>query len=268
MSLKILKKPLLFLSSILSFFNTGCSEDPDLFVKDDSSDQTQSPSDNNASEMFSESILVFSKTAGFRHASIEKGVQLIMDLGAQNNFLVEHSEISSDINAENLSKYEVVVFLNTTGDILDANQQIIFERYIQAGGSFMGVHAAADTEYDWPWYGQLVGAYFESHSDVTSADGEIVIEDHAATEKLPMVWSRTDEWYNFRTVYEEINVLLNLDERTYQGGLMGENHPIAWYHEFDGGRSFYTGGGHTETSYDEPDFQNHLLGGILYCLAR
>jgi type 1 glutamine amidotransferase len=189
-------------------------------------------------------------------------------LGTENNFEISQTENSSDFNSANLGLYKTVVFLNTTGDVLDETQQLAFENYIKAGGSYMGIHAATDTEYDWTWYGQLVGAYFNGHPEIQNATMNVVDGNHQATEHLTADWVRTDEWYNFKDLNSNINVLLNLDETTYQAGTNGENHPIAWYHEFDGGRSFYTGGGHTEASYDEPDFQKHLLGGILYCLGQ
>ena len=132
----------------------------------------------------------------------------------------------------------------------------------------MGVHAATDTEFDWPWYGQLAGAYFDNHPNIQEADMDVVNSEHPATAHLGTSWTRTDEWYNFRDMSANISVLLNLDESSYSGGEDGDNHPIAWFQEFDGGRSFYTGGGHTEASYEEPDFQQHLLGGIFYCLNR
>lgn len=213
-------------------------------------------------------ILVFTKTLGFRHISIEKGISTLSDLGTENNFEISQTENSSDFNSANLGLYKTVVFLNTTGDVLDETQQLAFENYIKAGGSYMGIHAATDTEYDWTWYGQLVGAYFNGHPEIQNATMNVVDGNHQATEHLTADWVRTDEWYNFKDLNSNINVLLNLDETTYQGGTNGENHPIAWYHEFDGGRSFYTAGGHTEASYDEPDFQKHLLGGILYCLGQ
>ena len=135
----------------------------------------------------------------------------------------------------------------------------------------MGVHAAADTEYDWPWYGKLVGGYFDSHPsnpNVRKATINVVNKSHPATEHLSDTWIRTDEWYNYKTLSSETTVLLNLDESSYEGGTNGTNHPIAWYQEFDGGRAFYTGGGHTDDSYDEPMFRQHLLGGIEWCLKR
>lgn len=216
-------------------------------------------------------VLVFTKTEGFRHQSIENGVQALRELGRENDFNVVQTETSEDFNTDKLSKYQLVVFLNTTGDVLNAGQQDAFEDYIRKGGSFLGVHAATDTEFDWPWYGRLVGAYFDGHPNnpnVRAATIDVLDRSHPSTAHLGNTWSRNDEWYNFRSINPNISVLLNLDENSYEGGTNGENHPIAWFHEIDGGRAFYTGGGHTEASFDEPDFRQHLLGGILWCLER
>lgn len=165
-----------------------------------------------------------------------------------------------------LAAYRAVVFLSTTGHVLEPDQQAAFERYIRLGGGFVGIHAAADTEYDWPWYGQLVGAYFASHPEVQSAAVRVADPLDASTLMLPDPWPRTDEWYNFRTNprLAGVHVLLTLDEATYAGGEMGADHPIAWYHAFDGGRAWYTAGGHTSESYAEPLFVAHLWSGIQY----
>lgn len=216
----------------------------------------------------SNKILVFTKTSEFRHTSIEKGIATLSALGQTNDFEVVQTENGSDFNSGNLQQYQVVVFLSTTGDVLNDTQQASFEDYIRAGGNFMGIHAATDTEYDWPWYGELVGAYFNGHPEIQQASINVVDASHPSTSSLPNPWSQTDEWYNFRDINPNINVLLNLDESSYTGGTNGTSHPIAWYHKFDGGRAFYTGGGHSDANYDEPDFQKHLLGGILYCLGR
>ncbi len=218
----------------------------------------------------SNKVLVFSKTEGYRHASIEKGREAIVQLGAKNGFDVDTTEDASFFSTKVLKDYAAVVFLNTTGDCLDNGQQLALRRFIQAGGGFVGVHAAADTEYEWPWYGQLVGAYFNGHpSDPNVRDAEIqrVDSDHGSTQHLPDRWPRTDEWYNYRNIQPDLNILLNLDESTYEGGTNGDNHPIAWYHDFDGGRAFYTGGGHTDSSFEEPEFLQHLLGGIQYAMG-
>ncbi|MEM8848219.1 MAG: ThuA domain-containing protein [Bacteroidota bacterium] len=216
-------------------------------------------------------VLAFTKTTGYRHESIEKGVHTLRQLGRKHNFIVLQTETSEDFTAQNLKNYKLVVFLSTTGDVLNAQQQKVFENYIKSGGSFMGIHAASDTEYNWPWYGKLVGGYFESHPNdpnIRSAKIDVVTKEHPSTAHLPDTWSRNDEWYNYKNLNPAIAVLLNLDESSYEGGTNGKNHPIAWYHEYDGGKAFYTGGGHTKESFDEPDFRQHLLGGILWSLGR
>ncbi len=210
-------------------------------------------------------VLVFSKTAGFRHSSIPVGQAAIKELGADNGFRVTVSEDAATFNDADLRRYEAVVFLSTTGDVLDPVQQASFERYINRGGGYVGVHAASDTEYDWPWYGALVGAYFNGHPAQQDAVVEIEDSRNPSTRGLPWRWERFDEWYNFRSYTDgSVHVLARLDETTYDPGptAMGADHPIAWCQEFDGGRSWYTGMGHTEESYADPLFLSHLLGGI------
>jgi type 1 glutamine amidotransferase len=214
-------------------------------------------------------VLVFSKTAGFRHDSIAAGTQAIRDLGAANNFTVTATEDATAFTTANLSRYAAVVFLNTTGDVLDPTQQSAFESYITGGGGFVGVHSAADTEYDWPFYGNLVGAWFASHPAIQQANVTVEDRAHAATAHLPQTWTRTDEWYNYRTnARTTAHVLASLDESSYAGGSMGGDHPHAWCKTVSGGRSFYTGGGHTQASYADPAFRAHLLGGIRYAAGR
>ncbi|MEW1587773.1 ThuA domain-containing protein [Micromonospora vinacea] len=211
------------------------------------------------------SVLVFSKTAGFRHDSIPTGIAAIQQLGAANGFTVDNSEDGAVFNDANLAKYKAVIWLSTTGDVLNADQQAAFERYVKAGGGYVGIHAASDTEYSWAWYGDLVGAYFANHPQNQQAT--VKVEDHAhpSTAELPDRWSRFDEWYNFQTnPRPDVHVLASLDEKSYTpgAGAMGADHPTAWCQDFDGGRSWYTGGGHTRESYAEPGFLSHLLGGI------
>jgi cytochrome c len=216
-------------------------------------------------------ILVFSKTKGWKHSSIPFGIAAIQKLGLENNFDVDTTKISENFTDSYLSNYSAVVFNCTTGDVLNNEQQAAFERYIQAGGAFVGIHSAADTEYGWPWYGELAGAYFESHpsnSNVQKATVEVVDSTFMASSHLPKKWNRTDEWYNYKSIFRDIKVLAYLDESTYNGGTNGGNHPIAWYHEYDGGRAFYTGFGHTDESFSEPDFLKHLLGGIKYAIGN
>lgn len=214
-------------------------------------------------------VLVFTKTAGFRHSSIPEGVEAFSKICVERDWAIEHTEDAAAFTDENLSGFDAVVFLNTTGDVLDDEQQAAFERFIQSGKGYMGVHAAADTEYEWPWYAKLVGAQFKSHPRIQQAIIRVVNREHASTRHLGADWTRTDEWYDFRAVpSEDVSRLLELDESSYEGGSMGEDHPIAWYHEYDGGRAFYTGGGHTEESYSEPDFAKHLAGGLAWVLEE
>ena len=229
------------------------------------------PTTEDETQKMPELVLVFTKTEGWRHKSIEKGVQTLRELGRQNGFIVLQTESGEDFTTQNLNNYKLVVFLNTTLDVLDNAQQTAFEGYIKGGGSFLGIHSACDTEYDWPWYGKLVGGYFNGHPNdpnVRKAKIDVISKAHPSTEHLQDTWTRTDEWYNYKNLNPNTTVLLNLDESSYEGGTNGSNHPIAWYHEFDGGRSFYTGGGHTEDAYDEPMFRKHLLGAIEWCLKR
>ena len=208
-------------------------------------------------------VLVFSRTAGFRHDSIPAGIRAVRDLGTAGGFAVDATEDARRFTAANLARYRVVVFLSTTGDVLDARQQDAFEGWIRAGGGFVGVHSATDTEYGWPFYGELVGAYFAGHPAVQPATIRVEDRTHPSTAHLGTTWTRTDEWYNFRTdPRATAHVLLALDEASYRGGTMGTDHPVAWCKRYAGGRSFYTAGGHPVEAYAEPAFRAHLLGGI------
>lgn len=213
-------------------------------------------------------ILVFSKTTGFRHSAIGAGKLAIMKLGKENGFLVDTTENAAFFTTNGLKKYAAVVFLSTTGDVFNADQKASFEKYIQGGAGFVGVHAATDTEYNWPWYGKLVGAYFVSHPAQQMATLNVIDRTHISTKHLPEVWKRKDEWYNFKDINKDLKVLITIDEKSYTGGINGEPHPMAWYHNYDGGRSWYTELGHTEESYVEPNYLKHLLGGIQYAIGR
>src|SRR5690606_30892467 len=235
--------PLLFVLTLL----TSCSE----------------PSDN---------VLVFTKTTGFRHESIEVGVQAIKKLGAENNFNVYHREDASVFHPDSLASYDLIIFLNTSGNVFDKQQQEAFKAYINNGGSFMGVHGAADTEPRWNWFVKLLGAKFASHPqnpNVRQATIDILRTEHRSCRHIEgYEWGQYDEWYNYTNISPDITVVMNLNEKSYKGGRNGSFHPIAWYQEYDGGRMFYTGGGHTDQSYSEEGFVLHLLGGIEFCLRR
>ena len=213
------------------------------------------------------SVLVFTLTKGYHHASIPAGVKAIQKLGAENNFSVDTTSDSDQFQDMILSKYAAVIFLNTTGELLNIYQQVAFERYIQAGGGFLGVHAAADAEYDWRWYGRLVGGYFNGHPAQQTADVNRADSTDASTRFLPVHWSRGDEWYNIKMLSGDLHVLLTVDEKSYQGGTNGQFHPVSWYHNYEGGRAWYTAMGHTDESYADSFYLNHLLQGILYAIG-
>ena len=218
-------------------------------------------------------VLLFTKTEGFRHGSIDQAVPALQNEGTLRGWTVTHTEDAQIFDPVSLADFDVVVFLLTTGDVLDVTQQAAMEGFVAAGGGFAGVHSATDTEYDWPWYGELIGAYFDGHPPVQTAD--VLVEDatHPSTAHLSSPWTRDDEWYAFDENPSDdpnINVLLNLDESTYDPGnhFMDGDHPIAWSQEIHGGRSFYTAGGHTGASYGEADFLVHLAEGIEWAAGQ
>jgi len=211
-------------------------------------------------------VLLFSETRDFRHDSTEDALlaleQLATSIGVQSD---RANDSAGVFTVDNLAKYNAVVWVMTSGDVLNPEEQSAFESYIRSGGGYAGIHAASFTEFEWPWYGDLVGAYFDQHPPIQSAVQFVEDNTHPSTAHLGSTWTRTDEWYDYRSnPREQVNVLLSLDESSYSGGIMGDDHPSAWFHDFDGGRSWYTGGGHTITSYSEPDFRAHLLGGLRY----
>ncbi|MEI6946587.1 ThuA domain-containing protein [Paraflavisolibacter sp. H34] len=213
-------------------------------------------------------VLVFSKTAGFHHASIADGNRALLKLGADNGFGVDTTTDAAWFTSKQLQQYTAVVFLNTTGDVLNPEQQAAFEAYIRGGGGYAGVHAASDTEYDWPWFGRLTGAYFTNHPKPQEALLHVTDGTHPSTRHLPLEWKRFDEWYNFKNIGTDLKVLLTIDEKSYEGGKNGDPHPMAWYHAYEGGRAFYTALGHTSESYSDPLFLQHLLGGIQYAIGK
>lgn len=222
---------------------------------------------NSSSFAKKKKILVFSKTAGFHHNAIPAGIMAIQRMAMENKFIADTTTDATKINTVNLKQYAAVVFLNTTGDIFNEQQEKAFEQYIRSGGGFVGVHAATDTEYGWPWYGKLAGAYFINHPAQQVAELNVLNRKTISTAHLPEVWKRKDEWYNFKDISGDLKILISINENSYKGGNNGANHPMAWYHDFDGGRAFYTGLGHTQESYTEPFFLQHLLGGIQYAMG-
>jgi cytochrome c len=201
-------------------------------------------------------VLVFAKTTGYRHDSIPAGIQAIKDLGAANKFSVDATEDDSRFTDSNLAQYATVVFLSTTGDPVGTQaEKEAFQRYIEHGGGFVGVHAAADSGYNWAWYGRLVGAYFAQHSAIQPALLKVEDSVHPATQGPPSSFTHTDEWYDFQiNPRGSVHVLTSVH---------GNSYPATWCHSYDGGRAFYTAVGHTTDSYSEANFLHLLLGGIL-----
>lgn len=269
------------LASFETLFKTGTNESMSYQITADQFDTKRWDSDadgvSNLDELIAQSasadaarVLLFTETRGYRHESIENAVTALKELSASVGILTDTADDSSGVfNAANLDNYDAVVWVLTSGDVLSVDEQTVFENYIRSGGGYAGIHAASDTEYDWPWYGGLVGAYFERHPQIQTATQNVEDGSHASTAHLNLTWTRTDEWYDYSiNPRAQVNVLLSLDEASYDGGGMGDDHPSAWYHNYDGGRSWYTGGGHTSESYDEPDFRTHLLGGLRYAAGQ
>jgi len=210
-------------------------------------------------------VLVFSRTAGYRHAAIPAGLAALEQLAQEQGWQLTSTEDPAVFTDAALEPFDVAVFLLTTGDVLAPEQEAAFERFIRSGKGYVGVHSASDTEYDWPFYGELVGAYFAGHGAVQTATVWVEDSGHPATQGLVSPWVRSDEWYGFdQNPRSTVSVLLTIDETSFDpgAGAMGSDHPIAWCHEFDGGRAFYTALGHTEESYAEAAFLSHLEGGI------
>ncbi|TMB26732.1 MAG: ThuA domain-containing protein [Deltaproteobacteria bacterium] len=208
-------------------------------------------------------LVVYTRTLGFRHESIPAALAAVRDLASREGLSVLATEDPSAFTPDRLRGVKAVVFLHTTGEVLDKAGQDALQAYIRGGRGFLGVHSAADTGHNWPWYLQLLGAEFVSHPAIQAA--ALVRQDtaHPATTSLPDRWTRTDEWYNFRASPRgRVHVLLSIDETSYQGGAMGADHPMAWCHEFEGGRSAYTELGHTTESWSEPLFLAHVRGAL------
>ncbi len=211
-------------------------------------------------------VLVFSKTEGWRHDSIPVAVETLRRLVGEAGMAMDATEDSSAFDAANLARYRIVVFANTTGDVLDPAQQRALETFVRRGGGFLGVHSAADTEHDWPWYGQLVGAYFRTHPPGLQASR---VQPERDGEPVGDGWPARDELYNYAdNPRPRVRVVATVDERAYEGGTMGADHPIAWCRAFDGGRAWYTGLGHDRTIYARPEFLAQLRQGLRYAAGR
>ena len=216
-------------------------------------------------------VLVFTKTAGWHHDAVHAGVTAVEELGKLHDFQVFWTADPARVmNDAELSKYQAVVFLLTTGDVLDDKQQAAFERYIRKGGGYVGVHSASDTEYGWPWYTKMVGHMFHVHPAVQTAVLQVRERNFPGMERFAPRTLFTEEWYEFGpATSSKLTYLLSVDESTYRpetskGKGMGGFHPVSWYQAYDGGRAFYTALGHMAATYRDPVFLHHLYGGIYW----
>ncbi|KAF2467370.1 glycosyl hydrolase [Lindgomyces ingoldianus] len=217
-------------------------------------------------------VLVFSKTSAYRHASIPAGIAAIKALADRTKlFTVEASENAETSMTSSLERYAVVVLLHCSGNFLDTAQVDALKKFVQSGGGVVGIHGAAAGLYNNEWYGALIGAHFDMHPD--PEPGRVLVEQ-TGEGIISVAHGRDnwmDEWYNFRTHPREnknLGVLLKGDTTSFQGGKMGEDHPLAWCQEFDGGRSFYTALGHFDEAYADEWYMDQILKGILWVAKR
>ena len=219
-------------------------------------------------------VFLFTKTAGWHHESIHEGVAAIRKLAERNNFQVDWQENADFVTEKNLEKYQVIIFLNTTADILNDEQQKAVEKFIQSGKGFVGIHSASDTEYGWPWYTKMVGMMFKIHPEQQTAYLRVLDHNFPGMERFPKKLLWTDEWYEFSAAKStDLKFLVTVDEKTYNpnakwgdnvGKGMGDFHPISWYHPYDGGRAFYTALGHIPATFSDQTFLDHIYGGIYW----
>lgn len=219
--------------------------------------------------------LMVTTTKGWHHESVHAGVLALQQLGAKNFFDVVLLENPNGFTDKYLEQFKVVIFLNTTGDILDSAQQKVMERFIKSGKGFVGIHSASDTEYEWDWYTELVGRMFHIHPAIQTARVNIIDAAFPGLQGFAGGKLWTDEWYEFGPEkVTDLNYLLSIDESSYdpkadwgpnkKGMGMGKLHPISWYHNYDGGRAFYTAMGHMPVVFSDAAFLNHLYAGIYW----
>ncbi|WP_327243023.1 ThuA domain-containing protein [Streptomyces sp. NBC_01320] len=214
-------------------------------------------------------VLVYSEVTNFRHDSIPAGIKAIKKLGTENGFDVEATDDSAVFNDSDLARFQAIVFNNTnstpqSGNLLSTDERSALQKYIRAGGGWVGLHAASASERDWDWYEGLVGAIFDQHPAVQTGRVKVLDHAHPSTKGLPDLWERTEEWYNWRTnPTSKVHTLAQIKVRDGITGLdEGVDHPWSWCQNYDGGRSWFTAGGHAASAFQEEGFVKHLLGGI------
>lgn len=211
--------------------------------------------------------LVFSATNGYRHESIPAGKAMLQSHAGEWKIAVDTTEDPTAFNNANLANYQLIILLSNTGNNLSESQRQALRSFVRKGGRVLGIHSASDAEYDWGWYGEMIGARFLDHPAIQQATCEVTDAFHPSVRDM-VLWTRSDEWYNYYNLQKDNEVVLVVREDSYQGGAHPGIHPISWHRNYDGGKVFYTAMGHTVASYSEPLFIQHIGGAIEWLLAE
>ncbi|MFE2554818.1 ThuA domain-containing protein [Streptomyces sp. NPDC059352] len=214
-------------------------------------------------------VLIYTRTAGYRHDSIPAGAAALAGIARERGWSAKATEDPAAFTPERLAGCAAVVLLSTTGNVLTPEGRAAFEAYLRGGGALLAVHAAANAEPDWPFYGELLGTRFDGHPEIQPGTVLVDTHDHPATAPLPGRWAWTDEWYNFTANPRGsgVRVLARADESSYRGGTLGDDHPLVWCRGVDRGRVFFTALGHASEAYDDPAFRAHLGGALTWLTA-
>jgi type 1 glutamine amidotransferase len=213
-------------------------------------------------------ILLFGRTLGYRHDSIPDAIAALSLLATDDGHHVDTTEDADVFTSRGLASWDLVVWVSTSGEVLEDDQRRAFADWLRSGGAYAGIHSATACEYEWPEYERIAGAVFDGHPDVQEAIVRVTDPAHPSTAGLPAAWRHRDEWYNFRRRPTERTVLLTVDEESYTGGTMGTGHPVAWHGPYGAGHTWYTALGHGRECYDDPVFLAHLRGGVRSLLTR
>jgi hypothetical protein len=220
-------------------------------------------------------VLLFTHSTGYRHASIEPGAAALIQLGKRERVSITRSEDPNIFSPSGLRTYDAIIFLSTSTDPkkpdsewFQGPRRTALQAFVRRGGGIVGIHAASDSHYHWPWYQQLIGGHFARHPQGTPTGTVAVVDPlHRSTRGLPNRMTRTDEWYYFDDYNPRMHLLMTLDPKSIGEADVNPN-PVSWSHNFEGARVFYTAMGHTNESYSDPDMLKHLAGGLNWVLRR
>lgn len=211
-------------------------------------------------------VLLFTKAEGFYHQSTVSGLEFFRNNAAKWGIELVDTNVSNAFTATHLDQYQIIVLLNNTGRLFTTEEKAALQSFVRKGGSVLGIHAAADAEYDWPWYKQMLGGQFKDHPAIQEARCLVALPSHPSVKGIPKVWVRTDEWYNFNDLASNNQVVLTVDESSYSGGSHGAHHPVSWFREFEGAKIFYTSLGHSKESYEDTLLMQHISGAMEWLL--